>query len=120
MALVDRGRMRQVLNNLVENAIHYTPEGGEVVVSTGKQEMEGRTWATVMVADTGIGIPEEELLRVFDRFFRGSKPRHMQVSGTGLGLAIVKEIVELHGGRATVDSQVGVGTTFTVWLPLAD
>ncbi len=120
VALVDTERLMQVLNNLVENAVRYTPEGGKVVVSTGKEEAEGQVWATVTVTDTGIGIPEEELPHIFDRFFRGKEPRRMQVPGSGLGLAIVKEIVELHGGRVTVESQVGVGSTFTVWLPLAD
>ena len=120
VALVDPDRMTQVLNNLVENAIHYTPEGGSVTLSTGTEEAQGRVWATVTVADTGIGIPEEELLHVFDRFFRGVEPRSMQISGTGLGLAIVKEIVELHGGWVTVESQVDVGSAFTVWLPLSD
>jgi len=120
VALVDPDRMMQVLNNLVANAIHYTPEGGKVVVSTGKEEAEGRAWATATVADTGMGIPEQELPRIFERFFRGEEPRLLQISGTGLGLAIVKEIVELHGGRVTVESQAGEGTTFTVWLPLAD
>jgi len=118
-ALVDPERMMQVLNNLVENAIYYTPAGGEIVVSTSKEEMEGRVWATVTVADTGIGIPEEELPHIFKRFFRGEKPRMTQISGTGLGLAIVKEIVELHGGRVIVESQADAGTTFTIWLPLA-
>ena len=120
VALVDPERMRQVLDNLVGNAIRYTPEGGKVVVSTGKEEVEGRIWATVTVEDTGMGIPEEELPHVFERFFRGKKPRRMQMSGTGLGLAIVKGIVGLHGGWVTVKSQVNVGTTFTVWLPLTE
>jgi len=120
VALVDPERMRQVLDNLVGNAIRFTPEGGRVVVSIGKKEAEGRTWATATVADTGMGIPEQELPHVFERFFRGEKPRAMQLTGTGLGLAIVKEIVELHGGRVTVESQVDVGATFTVWLPLAE
>jgi len=119
VALVDPQHIAQALNGLVENSVLYTPEGGEVIVSTGEQEAEGRTWATATVADTGMGIPEEELPRIFDRFFRGDEPRSMQISGTGLGLAIVKEIVGLHGGRVTVESQVGVGTTFTIWLPLA-
>jgi len=117
VALVDADRMIQVLNNLIENAIYYTPAGGQVVISTGKERAEGRTWATATVADTGMGIPAEELPHVFDRFFRGAEPRSMQVSGTGLGLAIVQEIVALHGGRVTVESQKGMGTTFTVWLP---
>ncbi len=118
--MVDPKRVLQVLNNLVGNAIRYTPEGGEIIVSTGKRKMEGRTWATVTVADTGMGIPEEELPHVFERFFRGEGPRSMQVSGTGLGLAISKEIIELHGGRITVESLVGVGSIFIAWLPLAD
>ncbi len=120
MTLVDSRRMMQVLNNLVENAIRYTPEGGKVTVSTGKEEAEDRVWATATVTDTGMGIPEEELLHVFERFFRGREVRLMQISGTGLGLAIVQEIVELHGGRVTMESQVGKGTAFTVWLPIAD
>jgi len=135
VSLVDLEWMVQVLDNLVENAIYYTPEGGTVMASTGTKEAEGRTWATVTVADTGMGIPEDELPHIFDRFFRGVEPRSMQISGTGLGLAIVKEIVELHGGWVTAESpstgsgqapsttlktgEEGVGSTFTVWLPLA-
>ena len=72
---------------------------------------------TITVEDTGIGIPEDELPYIFDRFFRGEKPQMMQVSGTGLGLAILKEIVELHGGQVTVESTVDEGSSFTVWLP---
>ncbi|MGD2144386.1 MAG: HAMP domain-containing sensor histidine kinase, partial [Anaerolineae bacterium] len=118
-SFVDRQRMAQVLDNLIGNAVRYTPAGGTATVSTGRTEAEGRVWATVTVADTGMGIPHEELPHIFDRFFRGEKPRTMQISGTGLGLAIVKEIVELHGGRVTVESEVGKGSSFTVWLPLA-
>ncbi|RLC95344.1 MAG: hypothetical protein DRI77_10125, partial [Chloroflexi bacterium] len=118
--LVDPERVMQVLNNLVENAIHYTPEGGKIVVSTGTGETENRIWATATVADTGMGIPEGELPHIFERFFRGEKPQTLQISGTGLGLAIVKEIVELHGGRVIVESEMGAGTTFTIWLPLAN
>jgi PAS domain S-box-containing protein len=118
--LVDPERMAQVLDNLLSNAIRYTPAGGEIIVSTGTEKTKGRTWATATVADTGIGIPSGELPYIFDRFFRGMEPRSMQVPGTGLGLTIVKEIVELHGGWVTVKSTVGVGATFTVWLPLAD
>jgi signal transduction histidine kinase len=120
VSLVDPDRLTQVLANLVVNSIQYTPQGGRVVVSTGTEEAQGRMWATVTVADTGMGIPEKELPHVFERFFRGEKPREMQISGIGLGLTIVKEIVELHGGRVTVESKVDVGATFTVWLPLAD
>jgi PAS domain S-box-containing protein len=117
---VDRERMLEVIDNLVENALWYTPSGGCVRVTTGTAEAESRTWATLIVADNGIGIPEDELPRIFGRFFRGEKPQEMQLPGTGLGLAIVKDIVELHGGQVTVASQVGKGSTFTVWLPLAE
>jgi signal transduction histidine kinase len=119
MILADRVQMMQVLSNLVGNAIRYTPAGGKIVISTGKKKTKGRLWATATVSDTGMGIPEEELPHIYERFFRGEKPQLMQVSGTGLGLAIVKEIVELHGGQVTVESQVDVGTTFLIWLPLA-
>ncbi|RLC91658.1 MAG: hypothetical protein DRI77_13620 [Chloroflexi bacterium] len=120
VALVDPDGMTQVLNNLVKNAVQYMSQGGKALVSTGEEEADGRAWATVTVTDTGIGIPEQDLPHIFERFFRGEGERQIQVSGTGLGLAIVKEIVELHGGRVTVESQVGVGTTFVVWLPLAE
>jgi signal transduction histidine kinase/CheY-like chemotaxis protein len=117
VALGDRKRIRQVLDNLMTNAIRYTPSGGRIVVSTGVQRSEARTWATVTVEDTGIGIPEEEIPHIFERFYRGDRPRLMQIPGTGLGLAIVEEIVSLHGGKITVESEVGQGSAFTVWLP---
>ena len=117
MALVDPEHMMQVLSNLIENAIHYTPAEGKVAIRTGTERAEGRTWATVTVADTGFGIAEEELPNLFERFFRGEKPMTMHIPGTGLGLSIAKEIVDLHGGRLTVESKEEEGTSFTVWLP---
>ncbi|GEM_PF-1398817 len=118
VVLVDQERMAQVLSNLVDNALRYTPEGGIITVTTNVTVAEERTWGTVTVADTGIGIPEDELPYIFDRFFRGMEVRAMQLPGTGLGLSIVREIVEFHGGKVTVESRVGEGSTFTVWLPL--
>jgi len=120
VALVDPTRMTQVLSNLVDNAIQFTPEGGRVTVYTGQEATEGRTWATATVADTGMGIPEDELPHIFERFFRGEWSRTMQISGTGLGLALVDEIVALHGGHVTVKSEIDKGTVFTVWLPLVE
>ena len=121
VALVDPERLLQALNNLLQNAVRYTREGGSVAVSTATgRGQDGQAWATVTVADSGIGIAEEELPHIFERFYRGEEVQRMQAPGTGLGLAIVKEIVELHGGRVTVESQVGRGSAFTVWLPLAD
>jgi signal transduction histidine kinase len=120
LALVDPDRLSQVLNNLIENALNYTAEGGTVHVTTGRESAEGRVWATVAVRDTGMGIAEDDLPYIFDRFFRGVEPREMQIQGTGLGLAIVKEIVASHGGHVAVESAVGTGSTFTVRVPLAN
>lgn len=120
LAYADPQRMKQVMGNLVANAIRYTLPGGEVTVSTGKTTGADRSWATLSVSDTGIGIPKDEMGQIFDRFFRGEGPRRMQIPGTGLGLAIVREIVQLHGGRVTVKSEHGQGSCFTVWLPVVD
>jgi PAS domain S-box-containing protein len=120
VALIDPERMMQAMNNLVGNAIRYTLLGGAVTISTGEQEAGDRRWATMTVTDTGIGIPEDELPYIFERFFRGEEPREMQPAGTGLGLSIAREIVELHGGHVTVESEKGVGSVFTIWLPLTD
>jgi signal transduction histidine kinase len=115
----DPQRLMQVLDNLIDNAVRYTPAGGTITVSTGQREALGRQWGTMTIADTGMGIPEDELPHVFERFFRGERPRTMQISGTGLGLAIVKEIARLHGGQVTVESKADEGSAFTVWVPLA-
>lgn len=117
---VDPKRLVEVLNNLIENSIQYTPGEGTVTVSISTAEVADRVWGTVTIEDTGIGIPDDELPYVFDRFFRGRIPQVMQRSGTGLGLAIVKEIVELHGGWTTIESKIDVGTVVTLYLPLLD
>jgi PAS domain S-box-containing protein len=114
----DPDRLQEVAHNLIENAIWYTPAGGAITVSTGQELFEGRAWAFFRVHDTGMGIPPDELGLIFERFFRGAQPRAQQIAGSGLGLSIVKELVDLHDGRITVQSQVGAGATFTVWLPL--
>lgn len=119
--LTIRGDPRQlvtVLGHVIENALLYTLPGGEVTVTTEIVETAQRRWAMVQVQDNGVGIPEEELPHIFERFFRGKIPQLMQRSGTGLGLAIVKEIVEMHGGWTTVESQVKRGSTFRLYLPL--
>ena len=117
---VDYDKFMQVVNNLIENAINYTPRGGHIRVATECYVKAERTWAAVTVQDTGMGIPEHEIPHLFERFFRGGDPQEMRIQGSGLGLAIVKEIVELHGGTVTVESQVGAGSTFTVWMPLME
>lgn len=113
----DRDRLKQVILNLVSNAINYTPPGGEVRVWLSKQD--GR--ACLKVEDTGPGIQPDDLPYIFDRFYRGDPSRkRTENSGFGLGLSIAKWIVDRHGGQIEVESQVGKGTRFTVWLPLAE
>jgi signal transduction histidine kinase/HAMP domain-containing protein len=110
----DRDRLAQVLDNLVSNALKFTPRGGRVTI--GLQAIDGR--ARVTVADTGIGVPADELPRLFDRFYRASNATARAVPGAGLGLTIVRAIVEGHGGTVKVRSVPDHGTTFTVLLPL--
>jgi signal transduction histidine kinase len=113
----DRDRLKQVIVNLVGNAINYTPPGGEVVVGLGKTgEM-----AQLTITDNGAGIRPEDLPHIFERFYRGEKARTRQRDGKGygLGLSIAYWIVRNHGGRIEVTSTLGKGSTFCVWLPLA-
>jgi heavy metal sensor kinase len=113
--LGDRTRLDQLIWNLVENALRYTPEGGRVELALTRQAEE----VVLRVSDTGVGVPEQHLPRIFERFYRVDKARSRGSGGTGLGLAIVKSVAEAHGGRVGVVSTPGQGTTFTVRLPLA-
>ena len=110
----DDEAIRQVLDNLIDNAIKYTPEGGRVVVAL--RPAPGGS-AVLEVADSGIGIPRADLPRVFERFYRVDKARSRALGGTGLGLSIVKHLVQSLGGTVAVDSRLGHGSTFTVTLP---
>ena len=112
----DRGRLAQVLDNLVSNALKFTPEGGRVEVRTSVTD----DYVRLDVEDSGIGIPAEEQPRLFERFFRAASATEQAIPGTGLGLAIVKAIVEAHAGRIEVVSAPGKGTTFRVELPLRE
>lgn len=114
----DRDRLKQVIVNLIGNAINYTPSGGEIVVSLGK--VGGQ--AQLTVKDNGPGISPEDLPHIFERFYRGEKARTRQRDGKGygLGLSIAYWIVRNHGGRIEVDSLPGKGSTFCVWLPLKE
>jgi signal transduction histidine kinase len=113
-AFIDADRMQQVIHNLLENAIRYTDPGGRIRVRLSSTPGEVR----IEVSDTGIGIPEQHLPFVFERFFRSDRARRTHPGGSGLGLSIVKWIVEAHKGKVSVTSKVGEGTTFTVTLPL--
>ena len=109
----DRDRLKQVLLNLVANAIQYTPQGGDVFLSMSKISDQAR----IIIRDTGPGIPAEDLPHIFDRFYRAEKSRTRSTSGGfGLGLSIAHWIVEHHGGQIKVESKDGKGTTFVIWL----
>lgn len=106
---------RQLMSNLISNAVKYTDTGGSVRVGLAKDLGQ----AVITVSDTGIGIPENSLPNIFDRFYRVDKSRSREAGGAGLGLSIVKAVTEAHGATVTVDSEVGRGTTFTVCVPLS-
>jgi signal transduction histidine kinase len=109
----DLGRLRQVMLILLDNAVKHTPPGGRITVSL--QSAHG--WNRVSVSDTGEGIAAEHLPQIFERFYRVDKARSRADGGAGLGLAIARELVEIQGGRITVESVLGQSSTFTIWLP---
>jgi two-component system phosphate regulon sensor histidine kinase PhoR len=112
----DRRRLAEVLQNLLDNAIQYTLPGGQIIVSAKSLEEE----IILTVSDTGIGIPKADQPRIFERFYRVDVARSREAGGTGLGLAIAKHLVEVHGGRLWVDSEVGQGSQFHFSVPFYD
>ncbi|AZN42699.1 two-component system histidine kinase PnpS [Paenibacillus albus] len=121
---VDEDRLRQIMMNLLANGINYTSDGGSVsitvepVLGPGQTLEDNYEHIRIHISDTGMGIPKKDLPRIFERFYRVDKARSRSSGGTGLGLSIVKHLVELHKGTITVDSQVGIGSTFTIELPV--
>jgi signal transduction histidine kinase len=113
--IADRERIHQVLFNLVDNAVRFTPPGGSVAVRAAR--LNGR--CEVRVVDTGTGIPPEHLPRLFERFYRVDPARSREDGGTGIGLAIARSVVEAHGGHIRAESEPGAGSTFTFDLPVA-
>jgi signal transduction histidine kinase len=113
--LADRERIHQVLFNLVDNAVRFTPAGGSVEVRAAR--LNGT--CEIRVVDTGTGIPSEHLPRLFERFYRVDPARSREDGGTGIGLAIARSVVEAHGGHIRAESQMGKGSTFTFDLPVA-
>ena len=113
-AEIDELKISQVITNLVENAVKYNNDGGSVKVVLDADHQ----YFTVKIIDNGVGIPEEDVDHVFERFYRVDKSRSREIGGTGLGLAIAKSAVLMHRGTIDVESKLGVGTTFTVKIPL--
>lgn len=115
----DEDKLRQIFMNLLSNAINYTHDGGNVTVTAeNKQQEDGREIVIFTVTDTGMGIPRKDLPRIFERFYRVDKARSRSSGGTGLGLSIVKHLVELHRGAISVKSNLGIGSSFILELPL--
>lgn len=115
LATADAGRLKQILTNLLQNAIMHTPAGGKATLSAALDQ----SWLEVRIQDTGSGIATEHLPHIFDRFFRTDESRSRATGGSGLGLAIVKQLVELHGGKVWAESQPGFGTTIRFTLPVS-
>lgn len=113
----DSKRIHQIFYNLVSNALRYTPANGAITLSLKEIGQADNTWLQVDIIDTGLGIAEADLPYIFERFYRTGRARDRKSGGSGLGLAIVKELVEIHNGRVMVTSQLGAGSTFTVYLP---
>jgi signal transduction histidine kinase len=114
----DKERITQLLHILLDNAVKYTPNGGEVSVGMSVIHHKGKKLLEIIVKDTGIGIPEKELPYIFERFYRVDKARSREAGGTGLGLSIARWIVEAHRGTIQVQSQPGQGSRFIVHLPI--
>jgi signal transduction histidine kinase len=117
-AAVDAARLERVVGNLLSNALKYSPEGSAITVRLGPEDGPAGPEAVLVVHDEGIGIPAADLPHIFERFVRARNVVG-QIGGTGIGLASAREIVAQHGGTITVESTEGVGSTFTVRLPLA-
>jgi DNA-binding response OmpR family regulator/signal transduction histidine kinase/ligand-binding sensor domain-containing protein len=117
VAYIDDKKVEKIVWNLLSNAIKFTPKGGIISLLASKMEREGKDWLCIVVKDTGIGISESEKDKIFDRFYKVKDKQAINREGTGIGLAIVKELTEMHHGQIQVDSQTGVGSTFTVHLP---
>ncbi len=114
----DSELVTQALTRLITNATRYTV-AGSVTVSTVHVDEGNHNWVTISVNDTGPGIAPDDLPHIFERFYRGRAAADYKTPGAGIGLSICREIVEKLGGRLTVETQVGIGSTFTLWLPVA-
>jgi signal transduction histidine kinase len=110
----DHAKLTQILTNLLDNAYNYTPEGGKITIAAEPDA----SFVNVSITDTGIGIDQKNLHKIFERFFRSEDAEVQSVPGTGLGLAIVRSLIQMHGGRLNVESELGKGSTFSFTLPI--
>ena len=115
---IDVDRINQVVYNILNNAIRYINRGDTIAVTTERAVKEGKEYVLVSIADTGNGISPEDLPYIFQYFYRGEKSRSRKSGGSGIGLALAKQFVVSHGGLLDVESEVGKGTTFYIYLPL--
>ncbi|HEV8538339.1 MAG TPA: HAMP domain-containing sensor histidine kinase, partial [Bacteroidota bacterium] len=122
---IDKDRMTQVFTNLLSNALKYTPDNGKITVRLARildcpgLAKNGKGCVHIEVQDTGVGIPDSDLARLFDKFYQAKNVPLVNEKGSGLGLALVKHVSEAHGGKVSVQSQVGVGSKFVVELPVS-
>ncbi len=115
VAMIDKGRINQVLDNLISNAMKFSPNGGTIAVSMFEKD----DWVCVIVKDQGIGVPKDKQEKIFERFYQVDGSSRRRFGGTGIGLAIVKRIIDAHGGKIWVESEVGKGSTFYFTVPRA-
>jgi signal transduction histidine kinase/DNA-binding response OmpR family regulator/ligand-binding sensor domain-containing protein len=117
---IDKEKIEEVIDNLLSNAFKFTPQNGKISLMLVEEKSEFAGNAVITISDTGIGIPENKLEHIFDRFYQADNSSTKQFEGTGLGLSIVKELIELHGGSITVTSKVNSGTRFSIYLPIEE
>jgi two-component system phosphate regulon sensor histidine kinase PhoR len=111
----DRDKVVQIIVNILDNAVKFTPDGGKISVSASE---DGKGSVIIEVSDTGMGIPKSEIPRLGERFYRADKTRARELGGTGLGLSIVKHLLKAHQGSMEIDSQIGKGTTVSLYFPI--
>ncbi len=116
----DKSRLIQILTNLISNAYKYTPDGGQLQVQVREEARNGQRYVVCAVKDNGVGISQEDVARLGQKFFRASDQRVRDVPGHGLGLSIVKNLIQMHGGELTIESEIGVGSTFSFNVPVAE
>lgn len=119
-ANIDIEKIEEVIDNLLSNALKFTPAKGKIIITVDVENIEFAENAIISISDNGVGISEEKISHIFDRFFQADNTSTREYEGTGLGLAIVKELVELHGGTITVESKLNEGTTFYISLPVIE